>query len=71
MLLTAYYFSHYVASFNQYFNFWILTNLNMVFPVIYVVLVFDFNESSEGVLRGHWSFQKRNNNNNNNNKLYL
>jgi hypothetical protein len=31
---------------------WIFTNLNMVFPV--VVLVFDLNESSEGVLHGHW-----------------
>jgi hypothetical protein len=30
---------------------WIFTNLNMVFRV--VVLVFDFNESSEGVLHGH------------------
>jgi hypothetical protein len=30
---------------------WILTNLNMVFPVL--VLVFDFEEFSEGVLHGH------------------
>jgi hypothetical protein len=30
---------------------WIFTNFSMVFPV--VVLVFDFNESSEGVLHGH------------------
>jgi hypothetical protein len=30
---------------------WNFTNLNMVFPV--VILVFDFNESSEGVLHGH------------------
>jgi hypothetical protein len=33
----------------------IFTNLNMVFPA--VVLVFDFNESSEGVLHGHSVFR--------------
>jgi hypothetical protein len=31
---------------------WIFTNLNMVFPV--VKLVFDFDEFSEGVLRGYY-----------------
>jgi hypothetical protein len=31
---------------------WIFTNLNRVFPV--VVLVFGFDEFSEGVLHGHW-----------------
>jgi hypothetical protein len=36
---------------NQFFSNWIFINLNMVFPV--VILVFDFNESSEGVLLGY------------------
>jgi hypothetical protein len=30
---------------------WVFTNFNMVFPVL--VLVFDFEEFSEGVLHGH------------------
>jgi hypothetical protein len=34
-----------------YLKLWNFTNLNIVFPVL--VLVFDFNESSEGVLHGH------------------
>jgi hypothetical protein len=34
---------------------WIFTNLNIVFPV--VVLVFDFDEFSEGVLPGHYQTQ--------------
>jgi hypothetical protein len=35
---------------------WIFTNFNTVFPVI----VFDFEEFSEGVLHGHWgTFLKR------------
>jgi hypothetical protein len=37
---------------------WIFTNINMVFPV--VVLVFDFDESSEGVLHGHFDWLHKN-----------
>jgi hypothetical protein len=43
---------HNVLDFTLIFlKLWIFTNLNMVFPV--VVLVFDFDEFSEGMLHGH------------------
>jgi hypothetical protein len=43
--------SHFINIKPLLLKFWIFTYLNMVFPV--VVIVFDFNESSEGVLHGH------------------
>jgi hypothetical protein len=51
-------FLHKISKFNAlditpiFLKLWIFTNLNMVFPV--VVLVFNFDESSEGVLHGHF-----------------
>jgi hypothetical protein len=47
----TYFISYFINIKPIFLKLWIFTNLSMVFPV--VLLVFDFDESSEGVLHGH------------------